>query len=271
MTEKSTQAILVGRYWHMPDGTLIRNICGGADGDGGAGDGGAGDGVAEGSAGSAGSSSAGSDDLTADLDRSRKDLKAVRSEASTYRRKLRELEDKVDGVDFEQYNALKKEADDRKAQNLADKGQYDELTAENKRRFDAQLTKSNDTAEMWKDRFTEQVVDNVLLGAATDKAINANEVVTLIRTQYKFNVTDSGDVEILGNDGNVVLNDDGKPSAPEAVMSTFMASRAHLCKPTGGGAGSRGGSGPTKPGSQASSDLHGVERIRSALKKRMEG
>jgi len=270
MEDERKKPVRVGRYWLMPDGGYVPYIAGGADGDGdGAGDGaGASGDAGDGTGGSAGSSGDGAG--TGDEDRLRKDLRSTRTEAANYRRKLRELEDKIDGVDLDKYQQLVDAEAANKAKLLEDKGDYDKLMEEHRRRSEVQVQKATESINTWKGRYEGQVVDNVLMAAAND-AVDPNEAVTLIRSQYKFGVNDTGDVEIIGLDGQVVLDENGTPSSPDKVMQAYLASKPHLCKPRGGGSGSRGGGAPGKAPSKGSEPYNtGAERIAHALRERMK-
>jgi len=262
MTKAEDKPIRRGRYWLMPDGSLVPYIAGGSD-DGDAGDSGAG---GSGTDDGAGNTDPNKEELAALM----KEVKSSRAEAAKYRRQLREKEEALGNVDVDKYQKLLDAEQQAEQQKLADKGKYDELLVEHQRRSEAQLSKSNDTLSMWKQRYEAQVVDNVLLSAASDKAIDSGEAMTLLRAKHKFNITDTGDVEILGSDEQVVLDDTGNPITPQQMMTTFLESKPHLCKPTGGGSGSRGSGAPSK-NNQGSSDpnLTGAQRIAAALKARM--
>jgi len=270
--EMNTIPVREGRYWRMPDGDLVPYIAGGADGDGdtGAGD----DDTGTGAGGAAGTGDAGTGDTggtSDDTERLRKDLRATRTEAGNYRRRLREMEDKLEGIDVDKYQTLVQAEQEANNKQLADKGKYDELLAEHERRTAAQLEQSQKLGDTWKTRYEQQVIDNVLLGSS-EEAVNAQEAVTLIRSSYKFGVNDNGDVEIIGGDGQVVLTDNGSAASPAHVMKEFLASRPHLCKPKGGGSGSQGGGAPGKSGgSNAATYTTGAERIAAALRARNGG
>lgn len=258
MNIHAEEPIREGRYWRMPDGSLVPYIAGGAGDDEGGDDGGS----------DAGGSQ---DDFTAELDSLRREMKSSRAEAAKYRRQLREKEDALSNIDVDKYNELIAKEEEAANQKLEDKGRYDELLAEHQRRSEAQLTKATETLDMWKRRYEAQVVDNVLLSSATDRAIDSNEATTLLRAQHKFNITESGDVEVLGADGQVVLDDKGSPITPKHMMTTFLDNRPHLCKPKGGGSGSRGSGAPSKGSPQDDPNLTGAARITAALKKQLGG
>jgi len=270
--QETTTPVLIGRYWLMPDGELVPNIAGGSDGDGAGDTGGSGtgdtggDGTGDGTGDAGGTG--GDNEAALEAARLRKDLKATRTEAANYRRKLRELEDKIDGVDVDKYQTLIEKEAEAEKKRLEEKGQYDKLLEEHIRKSEAQLQQAQETGSKWKQRYEKQVVDNVLISAASDKAINPAEAVTLIRSDYTFNVTDTGDVEIVGSDGKVVFDDSGNHTTPQMTMSEFLASRPHLCKPEGGGTGSTGGGKANKQqtANQSSGDLTGAQRIAAALK-----
>jgi len=251
--------VLEGRYWRMPDGGLVPNIAGGSDGEG------DGDAAAGGTQG-APAADDGLAEANAEVVRLRKDLKDTRTEASGYRRKLRDQGD----IDVEQYNLLIADADKRKQEDLEAKGNYDALTEENKRRFEQQLKVSNDTGDAWKGRYEKQVVDNVLLSAATE-AVSSSEAVTLIRANYQFLVTDDGDVEIHDRAGKVLLDERGNIATTAVVMQEFLKDRPHMLKPQGGGGGSQNNDAVgKKPASNSGPAVTGSSRIAAALLARQQ-
>jgi len=252
------EPVLIGRYWHMPDGTTVPRIAGGSEGEGAGGEGeGAGEGAGAGAA----------ETITpAELESLQKEIRSHRAEAAKYRRQLREKEDALGDIDPDKYKELMAKQQEEEQRKLEEKGKYEELMNEHKRRSELQVSSANESLNMWKGRYEEQVVDNVLFSAA-DKAIDVREAVTLIRANYKFNITDGGDVEIIGRDGNVMLGDDGTVVTPSKLMNTFLEERPHLCKPSNGGTGSRSGGSPSRSSNQSSDpNLKGSSRIAAALK-----
>ena len=201
-----------------------------------------------------------------ELESLQKEIRSHRAEAAKYRRQLREKEDELGDIDPAKYKEMMAKQQEEEQRKLEEKGKYEELMNEHKRRAEIQVNSANESLNMWKGRYEEQVVDNVLFSAA-DKAIDVREAVTLIRANYKFNITDGGDVEIIGRDGNVMLGDDGTVVTPSKLMNTFLEERPHLCKPSNGGTGSRSGGSPSR-NSNPSSDpnLRGSSRIAAALK-----
>jgi len=254
-----TKPILQGRYWRMPDGELVPNIYGGSD-----------DGENDKKAVKKDAKKAAENLGGADEDTMlRKELKATRSEAASYRRKLRELEDKIEGVDVDKYNSLIEKEQEIEQKRLADEGEYDKLLEEHRRKSEAQLQKSQEHSGLWKGRFEKQVIDNVLLTAATERSVSASEAVTLIRANYTFGVNEEGLVEITDAKGQALFDDSGNAVTPQGVMSQFLEARPHLCKPTGGGSGSRGAGAPgRKPEGNKDQPLHGAQRIAAALRER---
>lgn len=251
--------IRVGRFWYMQDGSKVPYIAGGSSDDG---ETDAGTGTRD--------DTQGADSGADNKDLLMKELKSVRAEAARYRRQLRELEAKFDNVDIEKYNELVKQQEELEKKKLEEKGRYEELLQEHQRRYEAQINKAQSTIEEWKSRYETQVIDNVLISASSDRAINPQEVVTLIRSQYKFQVNDQGEPEILDKNGQVVLDDNGAPMSPASIMEKFLDERPYLCKPKGGGAGSRGSDGPARVPAK-DENVRGVERIKLGIAQRMGG
>jgi len=259
------EPVLIGRYWHMPDGGIVPNIYG-ANGEGEAGEAGGTGGEASG--GEAGGEVGGAGEQNFDTERLKKDLKSTRAEAAAYRRKLRELEEKVDGVDLDKYQTLVEQEAELERRKMEEKGEYDRLVEEHKRKSEAQLQKAQESITGWKQRYERQVIDNVLLSAANEKAVSSSEAVTLIRANYRFGVNDEGAVEITSANGETLFDEDGNTMTPQAIMSKFLEERPYLCKPTGGGTGSRGAKSPGRSSDNGDSNLHGAARIAAALRKR---
>ena len=253
---------LKGRFWEMPDGSLVPFIAGGNDG-----------GEPDGSDPSGGANNeptgGAGNEPNDDKDPLYKEIKSARAEAAKYRRQLRELQAKVEGIDFDKYQELMQQQEEMERKKLEEKGKYEELLQEHQRRYEAQINKAQETINEWRTRYERQVVDNVLISAASNKAINPQEVVTLIRSHYTFQVNDQGEPEILDKDGHVVLDENGAPITPDNIMSKFLEERPYLCKPSGGGAGSRGTESPAKPrGGMDDANLRGASRIAKALAER---
>lgn len=248
-----------GRFWLMPDGSLVPYIAGGSEGEGG-------DEGQTNAAGDAGDASG--ENSSKDDDPLYKEIKSARAEAARYRRQLRELQAKVEGIDFDKYQELMQQQEEMERRKLEEKGRYEELLQEHQRRYEAQINKAQETINEWKTRYERQVVDNVLVSAASSKAINPQEVVTLIRSQYQFQVNEQGEPEILDREGHVVLDENGAPASPDAVMLKFLEERPYLCKPSGGGAGSRGTESPAKSRGKSDENLRGSSRIAKALAER---
>jgi len=87
--------ILIGRYWHMPDGGVVPNIAGGS-------------GDSEGDKGGDGDKG-GSDEVA----RLKDELKSARSDAASNRVALRELKDTLGDLDADAIKNLISDADKR--------------------------------------------------------------------------------------------------------------------------------------------------------------
>jgi len=187
----------------MPDGERVRHIAGGSDD----------------------SDAPGDSEAAVEM---QKQLKEARAEAAKNRKALREMQDKVEGIDLDEYTALKKQAEATAKQKEEEKGNYDKLLSDEKRKFEAQLAKVNESNTAWKSRFETLVVDNELLSAAGN-AINPKAAMTLIRSEYAFNVHDDGSVEIAAG-ADVLYDSEGRAMKPGALMQKYLADNPYLVK-----------------------------------------
>lgn len=206
--------LLLGRYWVMPDGEIMPNI--------------------------AGANGEGDENAPSESEVLQSQLKEARSEAAKNRKELKALKDKLEGIDIEQFDELKKGAEDAKRIAEEEKGNYSKIIEDMKRSHDASLLKANDSSASWKKRFEEKAIDNELSSAAS-KAIKPSAAVTLVRSEYDFNVSEDGSIEIQKG-GETIFDDTGKPLTPSLLMARHLEDNPYLVS-----ANSNQGSGSQQP------------------------
>jgi len=199
MSEQPNKNLLLGRYWLMADGELVPNIAGGSD-DGG--------------------------DDTSEVDKLTSQLKEARSDAAKNRKALKALNDKLEGVDLEQYSELMKGAEEAKQKSEEEKGNYSKVLEDMKHNHEASLAKANDSASAWKKRFEEKAIDSEL-SAAAKTAVNSKAAVTLVRSEYDFNISEDGSIEIQKG-GETIFDDNGKALTPASLMAKHLADNPYL-------------------------------------------
>jgi len=241
--------ILVGRFWHMPDGSVVPNIAGGSSG---------GEGDGEGDKGGDGDKG-GSDEVT----RLKDELKSARSDAASNRVALRELKDTIGDLDADAIKGLISDADKRKQDDLTSKGKFDEAKVEIERRHSTQVESLAGKIKGLESRLSEVLIDNEIVTAASNNnAIKPAQITSLLKPKMRLN--DAGSVEVLGADGKVALDESGKPMAVASYVKSFLDENLHFVKASGGGAGSTGATGGKAPGGNVS----GESRIAKGLKAR---
>jgi len=235
----TNKPILVGRYWHMPDGGLVPHIAGGSSGDG--------DGNKD-------------DTMTSeDAAKLKADLKAARSEAASSRVALRDMKEQLGDIDPSTIAGLVSDADKRKQDTLTAQGKFDEAKSEIERRHATQVESLNGKIKQLEGRLSTVLIDNEIVSAASSKdAVSAPQIATLLRPNIRL--SDAGAVEVVGADGKVSLAEDGKPVSVSSYVSKFMEDNPHFVKASGGGAGSTGAT-----GSKGSAEVHGQSRIQRGL------
>ena len=90
----------------------------------------------------------------------------------------------------------------------------------------------------YKDQMKKEKVDNSILSIANEhKAINAGQVVSLIKNEIKYN--DDGRIEILDNNSNVRYNSQGELLTIEDRVKEFLDSNPHFRQGSLSGSGSQ--------------------------------
>ena len=112
----------------------------------------------------------------------------------------------------------------------------------------------------YKDQMKKEKVDNSILSIANEhKAINAGQVVSLIKNEIKYN--DDGRIEILDNNSNVRYNPKGELLTIEDRVNEFLDTNPHFRLGTNQGSGSKAsiGGNTVKPFNLQELDLNKPE------------
>ena len=90
----------------------------------------------------------------------------------------------------------------------------------------------------YKDQMKKEKVDNSILSIANEhKAINAGQVVSLIKNEIKYN--DDGRIEILDNNSNVRYNSQGELLTIQDKVKEFLDANPHFRQGSLSGSGSQ--------------------------------
>tara|TARA_Y100000004_G_scaffold193804_1_gene257013 strand:+ start:141 stop:860 length:720 start_codon:yes stop_codon:yes gene_type:complete len=155
---------------------------------------------------------------------------------------------KFEGVDVARYNDLIAKEEQAKLAEQKRKGEFEKILQE-------QSAKANEKINTLTSELTRIKVDQALLNSAsTNKAINPEQVVQLVRNQVKM--SDTGQVEVINESGQTRYDDQGQPLTPQDLVNEFLQKNPHFQQagPAGGGSTSN-----TKSESPADVDLNKLD------------
>lgn len=146
-----------------------------------------------------------------------------------------------DGIDMDEYQALKEEKAQRERESLEKRGEFDKILAQTVKEKDEVIgQKEKELADLG-EQLTRIHVDKALLAAASQaKAINPQQIVMLLKGSVHYDrQTDS--VEIRENGSPLYKG--GRPVTLDQFVGDFLAANPHFLPagPSGGGAAGDGG------------------------------
>jgi uncharacterized protein YdaU (DUF1376 family) len=163
-------------------------------------------------------------------------------EAIVQRRLERErskISKKLDGIDIEEAKQLLEEKKQKEQELALQRGEFEKVMKETVSKKDTEISKL--VSELQKVRIDEQLV-NVASGL---KAINPNEVKSLLRDKVKLN--DSGSVEVIGENGTPRYNEKGDLMSVNDLVAEYLNNNPHHLSATPSGTGSQSGIGGDTP------------------------
>jgi hypothetical protein len=146
-------------------------------------------------------------------------------------REKAKFEKKYSGVDLDHYNSLVEAEETRKTQEMEKRGEYEKLMKEQAEKFNSKISQYQTELQSIK-------VDGALLNEASgQKAINPQQVVSLLKGQVKLN--ESGGVDVVDSNGQVRYDDNGNPLSPNVLVKEFLSANPHFVQagPSGSGTG----------------------------------
>jgi hypothetical protein len=164
--------------------------------------------------------------------------------AAEVRRKAEaKYEKKFGQVDVEKYQNFLAQEEQQKIDQAKEKSEFEKLLKENADKFQNKI--SNLTSEL-----TKIKVDGALINAASsNRAINPEQVATLVRNNVKMN--EAGEVEVVDpKTGQTRYTDNGDPLDINGLVSEFLQSNPHFVT-----AGQPGG------GSKSNTGTEGVSKV----------
>jgi len=155
------------------------------------------------------------------------------------------FEKKFANVDVDHYKTLIEAEEKRKQEELEKRGQYETLLKEQAEKFNSKI-------QTYEQELHSIKVDGTLLNeASSNKAINPQQVVALLKGQVRLN--EAGGVDVVDNTGNVRYDDNGNPLKVSDLVKGFLQENPHFKAPTPRGSGT--GSAQGEQGSMVETDV----------------
>jgi len=196
--------------------------------------------------------------LVASKERLEEELTATRKESATRRVALREFE----GVDPDEFSSMKKELAEIKTKTAEASGKEEDIIKAIKEQKDAEIAELSSKLSKIQGDFKAEVIDKKLVSeAAKLNAVNPEQISLLLRNNIRL--SEKGDIEILGGDGSVKYDADGKNISVESYVENFMKENLHFARGVESGSGSTGGE--AKP--KETVEVDEGERLRKAIEK----
>ena len=173
---------------------------------------------------------------------------------------------KLDGLDLEEAKKLLEEKKQKEQELALQRGEFDKVLKETVSKKDSRISALE--SELQKIRIDETLVNT----ASQLKAINPNEVKSLLRNAVKLN--DSGSVEVVSENGTPRYNEKGELMSVNELVAEYLNNNPHHLSATPKGSRSQSGIGGNtlKPFNIADLDLSKAEdrKIYAEYKKQKE-
>ena len=173
---------------------------------------------------------------------------------------------KLDGLDLEEAKKLLEEKKQKEQELALQRGEFDKVLKETVSKKDTRISALE--SELQKIRIDETLINT----ASQLKAINPNEVKSLLRNAVKLN--DSGSVEVVSDNGTPRYNEKGELMSVNELVAEYLNNNPHHLSATPKGSGSQSGIGGNtlKPFNIADLDLSKAEdrKIYAEYKKQRE-
>lgn len=177
-------------------------------------------------------------------------LEKERKAARDAEAKRKELEDRIKGIDPDEYEALKKAKEEAEEARMKAEGRADELAQRKAEKAIAEANKKLADAEakaaaerQRADRFSQRVLDDQIRAAAAKAGLHPHAIDdALFRGRSLFQLDENGRAVQLGEDGQPVPGKDGStPFNPAEWLDSMKESAPHWFPAGSSGSGSGGG------------------------------
>jgi hypothetical protein len=173
--------------------------------------------------------------------------------ADRIERERKKYEKRFEGVDIEKYQTLLQAEEQKRVEDMKQRGQFEEVLKETAAKKDAYWQNQISTVTETNKRLLEELktikVDQEMLNIASKaKAINPQQVVQLLKTQVVYN--DDGKVEVTDGKGNPLTNNKGDLMGITDLVEDFLKSNPHFLQANPAGTGTK-----TTPTSTSNVDI----------------
>ena len=150
-------------------------------------------------------------------------------------RERAKFEKQYSGVDLDHYKNLVEAEDQRKKEELEKRGEYEKLLSEQAEKFTGKI-------KQYENELHSIKVDGTLLNeASSQKAVNPQQVTSLLKGQIKLN--EAGAIDVVDGNGQVRYDEMGKPIQVSQLVNEFLTANPHFVQAGPSGAGSSNGIG----------------------------
>lgn len=136
----------------------------------------------------------------------------------------RKFEKKYEGIDVEEYRALKAQQEQAATEQSMKRGEFEKILQESLSKKDAEIQKRDSIIKEYK-------IDVPLTSAAAKfRAINVEQVTSLLKNNVRLNT--EGEVEVVDVKGTVRYSDKGTALSVDDLVKEFLDSNPHFVQPT---------------------------------------
>jgi hypothetical protein len=153
-------------------------------------------------------------------------------------KRVAQVNQKYQGVDIEEYKALKGLKEQVEEEQLIKKQDFEGLLKKQKEKSDTEINSLRSELERIK-------VDGALINAASKaKAVNPDHVAQLLRGSIKMNT--DGSVQVVDGEGNARYTDSADPMSLDNLVEEFLSSHQYFRAAGPSGTGSKGNTSQSK-------------------------
>ena len=154
-------------------------------------------------------------------------------------REKSKFEKKYSNVDVDLYNQLVEEKETARQQEMEKRGEFEKLLKEQAEKFNGKI-------QQYESELTSIKVDGTLLSeASSQKAVNPQQVVSLLKGNIKLN--EAGGVDVVDTNGQVRYDDNGNALSVSSLVNEFLTANPHFVSAGPSGSGTGTGVGRQEP------------------------